>query len=240
MKRNPVQGFYGGISTRYEIVNSIITLGLDRPWRQRAAGQAASQDGERWLDICCGTGDMSMDLLANIGSNTTLFMADFSKEMLHVASEKEELKEINRTLADAFNLPFKDDSFDLVTISFATRNLNLGKGKLEKAFLEMNRVLKPGGKLVNVETSQPDSRFVRALFHIYAKAMITPTGYLLTGDRKSYDFLTNSMINHHDAHSFNEILGASGFREVEFKPMLFGAVAIHSASKQQDPNMNNQ
>ena len=231
MKKTPIQRFYHGISDRYEMANSIITMGLDKPWRRRAAEQATLHGGERWLDICCGTGDMSLDLLSNIGSNTTLFMADFSKEMLDVASEKEKLNEINRTLADAFNLPFKDDSFDLVTISFATRNLNLGNGKLEMAFSEMNRVLKPGGKLVNVETSQPDSRFVRAMFHLYARAMITPTGYLFTGDKRSYNYLTSSMINHYDAQAFNDILGTSGFREVKFKPMLFGAVAIHSASK---------
>ena len=231
MKKTPIQRFYHGISARYEIVNSLITMGMDKTWRRMAAEQAASHGGGKWLDMCCGTGDMSLDLLSNIGPNTTLFMADFSKEMLGMASEKKELKEINRTLADAFNLPFKDDSFDLVTISFATRNLNLGKGKLERAFLEMNRILKPGGKLVNVETSQPDSRFVRTMFHLYAKAMITPTGYLFTGDKISYNFLTKSMINHYDSQAFNDILGTSGFREVEFKPMLFGAVAIHSASK---------
>ena len=231
MKETPIQRFYHGIYARYEIVNSLITLGLDKPWRQRAAEQAALQGGERWLDMCCGTGDMSLDLLSNIRLNTTLFMADFSKEMLDMASEKKELNAIEKTLANAFNLPFKNNSFDLVTISFATRNLNLGNGKLEKAFLEMNRILKPGGRLVNVETSQPDSKLVRAMFHLYAKTIITPTGYLFTGDKKSYKFLTSSMINHYDAQAFNEILGISGFRKVEFKPMLFGAVAIHSASK---------
>ena len=231
MKKTPIQRFYNGIYSRYEIVNSLITMGQDKPWRRRAAEQAASQGGEIWLDMCCGTGDMSLDLLSNIGPNTTLIMADFSKEMLDVASGKKELNETDRTLADAFNLPFKDDSFDLVTISFATRNLDLGNGKLEMAFSEMNRVLKPGGKLVNVETSQPDSRFVRAMFHLYARAIITPTGYLFTGDKRSYNYLTSSMINHYDAHSFNDILGTSGFREVKFKTMLFGAVAIHSASK---------
>lgn len=231
MNRTPIQRFYRGISDRYEIVNSLITMGMDKPWRRKAAKLAVSQGGEKWLDMCCGTGDMSLDLLSNIGPNTTLFMADFSKDMLDVASGKKELNTIEKTLADAFNLPFKDNSFDLVTISFATRNLDLGNGKLEIAFSEINRVLKPGGKVVNVETSQPDSRFVRAMFHLYAKAMITPTGYFFTGDKKSYNFLTSSMINHCDAQAFNKILGTSGFREVEFKPILFGAVAIHSASK---------
>ncbi|MCK5037864.1 MAG: class I SAM-dependent methyltransferase, partial [Thermoplasmata archaeon] len=163
MKRTPIQKFYHDISGRYQVVNSMITMGMDKPWRRKAARLAASDGGEKWLDMCCGTGDMSLDLLSNIGSDTTLFMADFSKEMLDIASGKEGLKGVDKTLADAFNLPFKDDSFDLVTISFATRNLNLGKGKLTRAFSEIHRVLKLGGKLVNIETSQPDSRFIRSM-----------------------------------------------------------------------------
>ena len=231
MKRTPIQKFYHDISGRYQIVNSLITMGLDKPWRCEAARLAASQDGERWLDMCCGTGDMSVDLTNLKGQDTTLVMADFSPEMLEIAKKKDELKDKDKTLADAFNMPFKNDSFDLVTISFATRNLNLSRKKLVRAFSEFNRILKPGGRLVNIETSQPGSKLIKRMFHFYTKTIIMPIGYLFTSDKTSYSFLSSSIRKFYGPEDFNMILDDSGFSHISFQTMSFGAVSIHSASK---------
>ncbi|MCK4757940.1 MAG: ubiquinone/menaquinone biosynthesis methyltransferase [Thermoplasmata archaeon] len=231
MKKTQIQKFYFHISDNYEMVNRIITMGLDRPWRRSAAKLASSHGGTMWLDMCCGTGDMAIDLGSHIGPETTLVMADFSLEMLEIAKTKEELEDIDMALADAFNLPFKDNSFDLVTISFATRNLNLSREKLVRAFSEFNRVLKPDGKLVNIETSQPRSRFVRTFFHLYVKAIVTPVGYLFTENKTSYRFLTSSIINYYNPQEFNAILAESDFSNPSFQPLSFGAVSIHSAVK---------
>ncbi len=232
MKRTPIQKFYFDISKRYEIVNTCITMGLDKPWRRRAAKAASSQGGKMWLDMCCGTGDMSADLNQHIGQDTRLVMADFSQEMMDIANNKPGLEDKDKTLADAFNLPFKDNSFDLVTISFATRNLNLGQSGLVKAFSEFNRVLKPNGKLVNIETSQPKSKFVKSMFHLYVGTIIKPIGYVFTGDKTSYTFLASSITNFLDPESFNEVLTRSGFSDMTFEPLLFGAISIHTANSQ--------
>ncbi len=231
MKRTPIQKFYHDISGKYQLVNTLITMGLDKPWRRKAARLASSQGGERWLDMCCGTGDMSLDLVSNKGPDTTLVMADFSPEMLSVASGKDGLKGIDKTLADAFNMPFKDNTFDLITISFATRNLNLSRKKLIRAFSEFNRMLRPGGRLVNIETSQPESKSIRWLFHLYTKTIITPTGYLFTNDRNSYGFLSSSIRRFYGAEEFSIILEESGFSHVSFQTMSFGAISIHLACK---------
>jgi len=231
MKRTLIQKFYHDISGRYQIVNSLITMGLDKPWRREAAKQASSQDGEKWLDMCCGTGDMSVDLSNLKGQDTILVMADFSPEMLEIAKKKDELKDKDKTLADAFNMPFKDDSFDLVTISFATRNLNLSRKKLIRAFSEFNRILKPGGRLVNIETSQPGSKLIKRMFHFYTKTIITPIGYLFTNDKTSYNFLSSSIKNFYGPKDFNDVLDESGFRKIEFQTLSFGAVSIHQALK---------
>lgn len=231
MKQTPIQKFYFHIHDEYELVNSLITMGLDKPWRRKAAEVASSYGGILWLDMCCGTGEMALDLKEIISSDTVLVMADFSRDMLDVAMQKEGLRDTDKMLADAFSLPFRNNSFDLITISFATRNLNQGKDGLLRAFSEFSRILKPGGRLVNIETSQPQSALVRRLFHLYVKAIVTPVGYILTGNKSSYSFLTSSIVNHHDPLAFNEVLRKSNFSEADFIQLSFGAVSIHYASK---------
>jgi demethylmenaquinone methyltransferase/2-methoxy-6-polyprenyl-1,4-benzoquinol methylase len=225
-----IQKMYTRIDRGYELVNHLFSLYMDRGWRRRAARMAASQGGSRWLDLCTGTGEMALDLERLAPPGTKVLAADFSLPMLRQALRKPGANKVGFALADAGELPFADETFDLVTISFATRNLESSK-PLEVFFCEVRRVLRPGGVFVHLETSQPPSPPINALFRGYVRATIPLLGRLVTGVAGPYRFLAGSVVRFHGAEELAEILRRSGFAQVGLSPLLLGAVAIHRAVK---------
>ncbi len=164
-----IQKIFSEASHSYELINHILTWGLDIRWRRKSVKSAAVEGGTRWMDICSGTGETAAYLTRLAKNGTTIVSADFCFEMLYEATKKPEADRIAFTLADAGNLPFSDETFDLVTISFATRNINVNRDALLQCFREFYRILKPGGRFVNLETSQPASALIRRLFHLYIR-----------------------------------------------------------------------
>ena len=152
---------FSEVAHLYELVNHILTFGLDIPWRKRAAQVAASGGGSLWLEVCSGTGEMAVNLQKLANSDTKVVVSDFSMPMVTKASEKEELRTATISLADSLQLPFPDNTFDLVAISFATRNITPNRERLKLFLREFRRVLKPGGRFTNLETSQPSSTPIR-------------------------------------------------------------------------------
>jgi len=232
-----IQTFYSRIWGSYELINRILTLGLDARWRKKAASWAVkiSLRQDRFLDICSGTGQTAVYLGKRLPYSARIFAADFSSQMLNEAAEKinkKGIKNIRFTLTDALRLPFADNSFDIVTITFATRNLNAKEGHLLNAFREFHRVLKPGGCFLNLETSQPASTIVKKFFHLYVKLTVKPIGRLISGSASSYAYLSTSIRSFYSAPGLETILRDAGFETVEYKPFLFGAVALHKACKQ--------
>ena len=228
-----IRNFFKALPATYELINTILTFGLDAIWRRRAVRWAArGKNGNRvWLDICTGTGQMAR-LAGKISSRESLIVgADFSHPMLVEAKRKSNGAPILFSGADALHLPFGNQTFDCVTIGFATRNLNSIDGQLPQAFRDFHRVLKPGGCFVNIETSQPKFKFIRFFFHLYVKLTVKPVGKIISGSSPSYAYLANSIRLFHDADKLKEILLDSGFSTVEYKRLLFGAVAIHKAVK---------
>jgi len=132
----------------YRLLNHLLTLGQDIFWRRRAAKIAASGGGTRWLDACSDTGEMAAYLSHLATDGTSIVAADFSLSMMSKAMEKPEAKHIAFTLADVSRLPFRDNSFDVITISLATRNLNISQDNLLKCLREFHRVLKPSGPIL--------------------------------------------------------------------------------------------
>ncbi len=226
-----VQRIFSQVPHTYETVNHVLTLGLDILWRRQAAKVAASCRGSRWLEVCSGTGQMSflLDSLATRG--TRLIATDFSLPMLLTARRKPKASRLHLALCDALRLPFPDDSFDLVAVSFATRNINLNRTTLIEAFSEFCRVLKPGGMLINLETSQPPRRIIRWLFHQYLRLVVRPVGHLISGSRVGYGYLSQTARHFYHAEELRESLFAAGFTRVDFHCMAFGVVAIHRALK---------
>lgn len=226
-----IQKIFSEVPHTYELVNHILTLGQDVSWRSMAARFAALEGGTRWMDVCSGTGEMAVNLGGLAGGKTTVVATDFSAPMIKKASSKPESDSISFTIANATNLPFPDDTFDLVTISFATRNINVSRGSLIQCFQEFNRVLKPGGRFVNLETSQPESHILRRLFHLYVRLFVRRAGLLISGSRSGYTYLSNTIPRFYGAEELADIIRQAGFEPVNYKQMLFGVAAIHKGIK---------
>lgn len=233
-----IQNFYSQISGSYELINSLLTLGLDAYWRKKAVKMAIKRSPQavRILDMCSGTGQTAAALRLSLPSNnnTQIIAADFSHHMLKIAmdrSNKKGLHHIYFTLTDAINLPFADNMFDIIIITFATRNLAAASGHLLKSFREFYRVLKPGGWFLNLETSQPPVKFIKRLFHLYVKLTVAPVGRRISGSKGSYAYLSNSIRSFYPAKELTEILYEAGFETVTWKNLLFGVVSLHQAKK---------
>lgn len=226
-----LQKIYSDIANRYELANHFFTLCLDFLWRRKAVRIASEGGGTMWLDICTGTGEMALNLKKVTGDDTTIVASDFSLPMLHQATLKPGADCLNFTLGDANVMPFKNGTFDLVIISFATRNLNPNREALTNCFREFHRILKPGGRFINLETSQPRSAFIRTLFHSYTRISVNSLGFALSGNREGYNYLASSISRFHGAEELAVILKEAGFSKVEVNKMMFGITAIHTAFK---------
>jgi len=230
-----IRKIFSEVPETYELVNHVLTFGLDRVWRRRAARLAARMGGTRWLDLCTGTGEMAVLLDRAAKDRTRVYAADFSLPMLRKAAAKPEARKVRFVLSEADHLPFPRNTFDLVTVSFATRNLHLDRGRLILTFEEVRRVLKPGGWFVNLETSQPSLSIVRKAFHVHVALWVRPVGSLLSGSRDGYAYLSHTIPRFYRAEELAGIMREAGFVEVSFRPLLFAAAAVHKGRKAAGP-----
>ena len=226
-----VQKMFKNVPPTYEFLNHMLTFGQDTHWRRKAASTIAAGGGTLWLDACSGTGEMAARLSHLAKDNTAIVVADFSLPMMRKAMEKPEVRHIAFTLSDISRLPFRDDTFDAITISFGTRNISFSRNNLLNCLREFHRTLKPGGRFVNLETSQPRYALIRRIFHAYVRLAIRPVGRLVSGSDAAYTYLSHSMRRFYGAEELAEIIREAGFSEVKFDRMLFGAAAIHQAIK---------
>ncbi|MHA1963945.1 MAG: ubiquinone/menaquinone biosynthesis methyltransferase [Candidatus Thorarchaeota archaeon] len=222
---------FSEVAHMYELVNHVLTFGLDIPWRKRAAQVAAFGGGTLWLEVCSGTGEMAVNLQKLADSDTKIVVSDFSIPMVSKANEKEELREATISLADSQQLPFPDNAFDLVVMSFATRNITPNREILAVFLREFHRVLKPGGRFINLETSQPSSTPVRIAFRFYTKQVIKLVGRIISGSKTGYAYLAHTVPRFFNAEDLSSILYESGFSSVKYVTMTLGVVAIHRAVK---------
>ncbi len=222
---------FGEIAPTYERANHILTFGLDRFWRRRAAAQAATTGGQLWLDVCSGSGDMARALLRRASQGTRVVAADFCLPMLEQAVGPDRRLKPLAVAANVRRLPFAEGMFDLVTIAFGTRNINLSRDVLADTFREFRRVLRPGGVFVNVETSQPRPRIVRAVFCAYVKAAVKPIGTRISGSPPGYAYLASTIPKFYEPEDLAGILSEAGFTGITWKRLFWGAAAIHRAVK---------
>lgn len=215
----------------YELINHVITFGMDIIWRRKAAGVAVSGAPVRCLDMCSGTGEMAAYLRKRTHKGSVVVAADFSMPMLKGATQKPGADGIGFILADAKCLPFRSGTFDVITTSYATRNMNITRDSLVKCFSEFNRVLKPGGAYVSVETSQPPSAFIRRLYHFYVRLAVRRVGFLISHSRTAYAWLATSMTRFYHAEELAAIMQESGFARASYQRLTLGAAAIHRAVK---------
>lgn len=224
-----LQRIFNSTASTYEMINHILTFGLDKLWRRKIAELALINGGSKWLDVCSGTGEMAANLQSVSKHDMIILSTDFSFAMLKEGQKKVEFQNIPQILAESGSLPFKDNLFDVVTISYATRNLNPTRDRLISYLKEFHRILKPGGIFLNLETSQPESFILRHLFHIYARHVVANLGHLISGSRSGYAYLASSVQRFYDRTEFARILHQAGFKKIKVKSFLLGAFAVHQA-----------
>ncbi|MFW9842115.1 MAG: ubiquinone/menaquinone biosynthesis methyltransferase, partial [Candidatus Thorarchaeota archaeon] len=202
---------FSEVAHHYELVNHVLTFGLDIPWRKKAARVAAVGGGILWLEVCSGTGDMAVNLVKYASPETKIVVSDFSLPMLSKAKEKQTLEGATISLADSMQLPFPDDTFDMIVISFATRNITPTRDRLISFLNEFHRILKPGGRFINLETSQPRLTPLRIAFRFYTKQIIRLVGRLISGSKTGYAYLAHTVPRFFNAEDLSIILYEAGF-----------------------------
>lgn len=230
----PTQKIFTEVPPRYDFLNRLLTLNLDEGWRKKTSAQILKDNPAKVLDLCCGTADLTMHIASNALETTKIFGLDFSHTMLERAKEKVSVfgkGRVQLIQGDAGNMPFESNFFDAVGISFGFRNLTFENPDAQLHISEILRVLKPGGKLVIVETSQPKYAVIRFLYHLYHHIITATIGGLISGNLKAYRYLAYSANNYYSLSQLSELLKNAGFSRTEGIPLTFGAAAIMIATK---------
>lgn len=215
-----VARMFDAVAARYDAMNAVMTFGQERRWRRIVATSLGAASGVRILDLAAGTG-ASAASFADAGAAT--IACDFSAGML--AEGRRRHPDLTFVAGDALRLPFRDRSFDAVTISFGLRNV----ASVEDALAELARVTRPGGRLVVLETSTPVSRPLRAAHGVYVRRVMPRLARLAASDRDAYHYLAESAGAWLRQPELADAIRAAGWREVAWRDLMFGAVALHTA-----------
>jgi demethylmenaquinone methyltransferase/2-methoxy-6-polyprenyl-1,4-benzoquinol methylase len=230
--RNPdeaavwVRGMFGRVARRYDLLNHLLSFEIDKYWRAMAVRRVRhilARPDARVLDLCCGTGDLTLALQAKSGS--LVYGSDFCHPMLTAATEKAARRKAKLRLfeADALQLPLASGMFDLVTIAFGFRNLaDYGSG-----LAEMRRLLNRGGTAAILEFTRPPNRLVRAVYETYSERILPVIGGWISGDREAYEYLPDSVRKFPAAPDLAADMRRAGFRNAGFEYLTAGTVALH-------------
>ena len=223
-----VRGMFDRIAGVYDLMNSAMTAGLHHRWRERAVDLAQVEPRSDALDVCCGTGDLALELRRRIGPDGRVVGSDFSEPMLELAREKagEAGLGVEFGWADALELPYGDAGFDAVTIGFGARNLS----DLDRGLQEMARVLRPGGRVVILEITRPSREPLASFYNLWFDHLVPMLGSV-AGDSDAYSYLPESVRSFPDPESLAAKMDAAGFDQIRWLLTAGGIIAIHSASK---------
>jgi len=226
---------FGGIIRSYDLINNIFTWGMDMRWRKELVAQCLKLNPEKILDVGCGTGDLSINIARHAYGNLHVTGYDFSGPMLEKAIKKAQAQDLDKKISfisgEASQMPFPDEYFDCIGISFAFRNLIYKNPLASRHLAEILRVLKPGGSCLIAESSQPQNKIIRLLHHLYLRTYVYAMGTLISGDKQAYKYLIQSAINFQPPEELRKLLLAAGFRQVHYRPLFFGATGIYRALK---------
>ena len=228
-KKGQVEKMFNNISKEYDILNRVISFGIDISWRKKIVKILKSKNPSIILDVATGTGDLAIELVKTNAKK--IIGLDISKGMLDVGRNKIKHKNLNNTIemviGDSENLKYEDNFFDAVTVSFGVRNFE----SLDLGLREIFRVLKPNGSLVILETSNPTKFPFKQFYTVYSKFILPTIGKIFSKDKLAYNYLSESSAEFPYGEKFNNILKKIGFTSVVDFPQTFGVATIYVASK---------
>ena len=220
-----VQDMFTRIARRYDLMNRLMTAGQDVRWRKMVIEKVGLRPGFTLLDLGTGTGDLAREaILQQPGAK--VIAADFTLEMMRVGQRQDNGDRL-WSAADALNLPFGDKSFDGIVSGFLMRNV----GDIQQALKEQYRALKPGGRIVILDTTKPKRNILSPFIWLYMHVVIPFVGGLLSGFRDAYNYLPDSTEGFVTAEEMTVRMAAVGFKKVNFKRLMFGTIAIHWGKK---------
>jgi demethylmenaquinone methyltransferase/2-methoxy-6-polyprenyl-1,4-benzoquinol methylase len=221
-----VNRMFDRVAGRYDLLNTVMTAGLHHRWREKTADRAELSPGDSALDVCCGTGDLALELAGRVAPGGHVIGCDFSEPMLDLAREKASAREasgVRFEWADALSLPYDAGRFDAVTVGFGVRNL----ADLDRGLREMTRVLAPGGRLVVLEITQPARPPLSTFYSLWFDRAVPLLG-AFSGDSEAYSYLPESVRSFPPPLRLAEMMDAAGLARIRWTVLAGGIIAIHS------------
>lgn len=227
-KARRVRGVFDSVAPRYDVMNDLMSLGLHRVWKAFTLGVSGVREGQRVLDIAAGTGDLALAFARKVGPRGEVVHTDINEAMLRQGRNRllDEGLVLPTNLCDAEKLPYKNESFDLVSVAFGLRNMT----HKDQALAEMCRVLKPGGRLLVLEFSKVAAP-LRKPYDWYSFKILPKLGQMIAGDAESYRYLAESIRMHPDQAELKAMMKTAGFGHVDVHNLSAGIVALHAGIK---------
>ncbi|NUF48394.1 bifunctional demethylmenaquinone methyltransferase/2-methoxy-6-polyprenyl-1,4-benzoquinol methylase UbiE [Gilliamella sp. ESL0250] len=222
---------FHSVADKYDVMNDLMSFGIHRIWKKITIEYSSVRKGQKVLDLAGGTGDLTAKFSQLVGDEGLVVLADINESMLKVGRDKLRdkglFKNIEYVQANAEELPFADNYFDCITISFGLRNVT----DKEKALRSMWRVLKPGGRLLILEFSKPQYQILNKAYDLYSFTMLPLMGKIVANDSESYRYLAESIRMHPDQKTLKKMMEDAGFVDVKYHNMTGGIVALHTGFK---------
>jgi demethylmenaquinone methyltransferase/2-methoxy-6-polyprenyl-1,4-benzoquinol methylase len=229
-KGERIREMFDTIAPRYDLLNRLLSLGIDRQWRTFAVAQIKSSHCGKVLDIATGTGDVALEIARQTNTDVTIVGADISSEMVEIGRQKVAASthsdRITFQIAPCESLPFKEGEFDSTTIAFGIRNVV----DRQKGLSEMNRVLKPGGRAVILEFSMPPSPLFEKLYRFYFLTMLPKIGGLFS-KQSAYQYLPDSVLEFPSREEFKAMMSSAGFKNIRHFDLTFGISTVYVGEK---------
>ncbi|MFC3025230.1 bifunctional demethylmenaquinone methyltransferase/2-methoxy-6-polyprenyl-1,4-benzoquinol methylase UbiE [Vibrio zhugei] len=230
-KANKVAEVFTSVATKYDIMNDLMSVGIHRLWKRFTIDCAGARPGQKILDLGGGTGDLTAKFSRIVGDDGRVVLADINNSMLNVGRDKLRdngiVDNVHYVQANAEELPFPDDYFDCITISFCLRNVT----DKDKAIRSMFRVLKPGGRLLILEFSKPLLQPLSKVYDAYSFHVLPRIGQLIANDADSYRYLAESIRMHPDQETLKGMMETAGFEQAQYFNLTGGIVALHRGYK---------
>jgi demethylmenaquinone methyltransferase/2-methoxy-6-polyprenyl-1,4-benzoquinol methylase len=229
-KHEQVRSMFNTIAPKYDLMNRLMTFGIDKRWRSITVKTLKKAGVQNVLDIATGTGDLAIKLAKEIdGSHITGI--DLSEGMISVGKTKVEQAGLSNRItlatADALQMPFADNSFDAITVAYGVRNFE----HLDKGYAEMLRVLRPGGMLCVLELTPPSSPIVKPFYAAYTRGIIPVVGRLLSNDKRAYTYLPESIAAVPARQDMLNLMSKAGFSDTTYRSFTFGVCTLYTALK---------